>query len=33
LTSLEWSQLNESYHPNPAGHRDGYLAALTALAG
>jgi lysophospholipase L1-like esterase len=33
LTSLEWSKLDESYHPNPAGHRAGYLAALTALVG
>ncbi|MGQ0838903.1 SGNH/GDSL hydrolase family protein [Actinokineospora sp.] len=31
VTSLEWSKLNESYHPNAAGHRDGYLARLNAL--
>lgn len=33
LTSLEWDKINESYHPNQAGHRDGYLPALTALTG
>lgn len=33
VTSLEWEKLNESYHPNAAGHRDGYLAALTAITG
>ncbi|MDT0268952.1 SGNH/GDSL hydrolase family protein [Streptomyces sp. DSM 44915] len=33
LTSLEWSNLRESYHPNAAGHREGYLAALTAITG
>ncbi|MEU5101426.1 SGNH/GDSL hydrolase family protein [Streptomyces sp. NPDC021354] len=33
VTSLEWSKINESYHPNQAGHRDGYLPLLTALAG
>lgn len=33
LTSLEWSNIRESYHPNAAGHRDGYAAALTALTG
>jgi lysophospholipase L1-like esterase len=33
VTTLEWEKLNESYHPNAAGHRDGYLAALTALTG
>lgn len=31
VTSLEWSKLNESYHPNVEGHRDGYLPALRAL--
>ncbi|SDY14148.1 GDSL-like Lipase/Acylhydrolase family protein [Amycolatopsis xylanica] len=33
LTSLEWSKLDESYHPNTAGHRSGYLAPLTAITG
>lgn len=33
VTSLEWSKINESYHPNVEGHRDGYLAALTPLMG
>ncbi|MFJ2610268.1 SGNH/GDSL hydrolase family protein [Streptomyces sp. NPDC087425] len=33
VTSLEWDKLNESYHPNQAGHRDGYLAALNAITG
>ncbi|TDC75159.1 SGNH/GDSL hydrolase family protein [Streptomyces hainanensis] len=33
VTSLEWDKINESYHPNVAGHRDGYLAALTRLVG
>ncbi|MER8070902.1 SGNH/GDSL hydrolase family protein [Streptomyces sp. NPDC094034] len=33
VTSLEWDKINESYHPNTAGHRDGYLAALNALTG
>ncbi|MFE9768823.1 SGNH/GDSL hydrolase family protein [Streptomyces sp. NPDC005808] len=33
LTSLEWDKVNESYHPNAAGHRDGYLAALNSLIG
>lgn len=33
LTSLEWDKLNESYHPNAEGHRDGYLAALGPLMG
>ncbi|GAA2658758.1 MULTISPECIES: SGNH/GDSL hydrolase family protein [Actinosynnema] len=34
VTSLEWDKINESYHPNPAGHRDGYLPALRqAFAG
>ncbi|QFZ19841.1 SGNH/GDSL hydrolase family protein [Saccharothrix syringae] len=31
VTSLEWDKINESYHPNAAGHRDGYLPALNAL--
>lgn len=31
VTSLEWDKLNESYHPNVEGHRDGYLPALKAL--
>ncbi|MDU0288564.1 SGNH/GDSL hydrolase family protein [Saccharothrix longispora] len=31
LTSLEWDKINESYHPNAAGHRDGYYAALNSL--
>ncbi|MFJ1747839.1 SGNH/GDSL hydrolase family protein [Streptomyces sp. NPDC088116] len=33
VTSLEWDKINESYHPNAAGHRDGYLPALNALTG
>ncbi|MFE3602238.1 SGNH/GDSL hydrolase family protein [Streptomyces sp. NPDC059142] len=33
VTSLEWDKLNESYHPNQAGHRDGYLPALNAITG
>ncbi|OZM71879.1 GDSL family lipase [Amycolatopsis antarctica] len=33
VTSLEWDKLDESYHPNTTGHRDGYLAALNAIAG
>ncbi|HWM39407.1 MAG TPA: SGNH/GDSL hydrolase family protein [Streptomyces sp.] len=33
VTSLEWEKLNESYHPNVEGHRDGYLAALNPLMG
>ncbi|AJE85469.1 MULTISPECIES: SGNH/GDSL hydrolase family protein [Streptomyces] len=33
VTSLEWSDIDESYHPNQAGHRDGYLPLLNALAG
>ncbi|GAA2375631.1 SGNH/GDSL hydrolase family protein [Streptomyces cuspidosporus] len=33
VTSLEWDKINESYHPNKAGHREGYLPLLTALAG
>ncbi len=31
LTSLEWDKINESYHPNAAGHRDGYYATLNSL--
>ncbi|MFE2133640.1 SGNH/GDSL hydrolase family protein, partial [Streptomyces sp. NPDC059466] len=30
VTSLEWDKINESYHPNQAGHHDGYLPALNA---
>lgn len=33
VTSLEWSKLDESYHPNTAGHRDGYLALLNGITG
>ncbi|WP_067226363.1 SGNH/GDSL hydrolase family protein [Streptomyces sp. NBRC 109706] len=33
LTSLVWSNIRESYHPNATGHRDGYAAALTAITG
>jgi lysophospholipase L1-like esterase len=33
VTSLEWSKLDESYHPNTEGHRDGYFAALNAMTG
>ncbi|WHX23666.1 SGNH/GDSL hydrolase family protein [Streptomyces malaysiensis subsp. malaysiensis] len=33
VTSLEWDKINESYHPNQAGHRDGYLSLLTGLTG
>ncbi|RII14715.1 Lipase 1 precursor [Streptomyces sp. YIM 130001] len=33
VTSLEWDALNESYHPNKAGHRDGYLPLLNAITG
>ncbi|MEV7436500.1 SGNH/GDSL hydrolase family protein [Streptomyces griseoviridis] len=33
VTSLEWDKINESYHPNQAGHRDGYLPALNAITG
>ncbi|WP_031228578.1 SGNH/GDSL hydrolase family protein [Streptomyces niveus] len=33
VTSLEWDKINESYHPNAAGHRDGYLAALNSITG
>ncbi|MFE7118448.1 SGNH/GDSL hydrolase family protein [Streptomyces sp. NPDC057654] len=33
VTSLEWNKLNESYHPNADGHRDGYFAALNGITG
>lgn len=33
VTSLEWDKLNESYHPNPTGHREGYLPALRTALG
>ncbi|MET7637171.1 SGNH/GDSL hydrolase family protein [Streptomyces sp. NPDC005438] len=33
VTSLEWDKINESYHPNKAGHRDGYLALLNGITG
>ncbi|OLF09716.1 GDSL family lipase [Actinophytocola xinjiangensis] len=33
VTSLEWDKINESYHPNTEGHRDGYLPALSAIIG
>ncbi|MFI1126042.1 hypothetical protein ACH4VS_33620 [Streptomyces hygroscopicus] len=33
VTSLELDKINESYHPNQAGHRQGYLPLVTALAG
>ncbi|MFG3254866.1 SGNH/GDSL hydrolase family protein [Streptomyces sp. NPDC048172] len=33
VTSLEWSDLDESYHPNKAGHRDGYLPLLNGVTG
>ncbi|MFI6082887.1 hypothetical protein ACIBBB_18235 [Streptomyces sp. NPDC051217] len=33
VTSLEWDKINESYHPNVEGHRDGYLAALNSITG
>ncbi len=33
VTSLEWDKINESYHANQAGHRQGCLPLLTALAG
>ncbi|MFC6092719.1 SGNH/GDSL hydrolase family protein [Saccharothrix lopnurensis] len=31
VTSLEWDKINESYHPNAAGHRNGYYATLNSL--
>jgi lysophospholipase L1-like esterase len=33
LTSLQWDKIDESYHPNALGHKNGYLPALTALVG
>ena len=33
VTSLEWNKLDESYHPNNAGHASGYLPALDAITG
>jgi lysophospholipase L1-like esterase len=33
VNSLEWDKINESYHPNVEGHRDGYLPALNPLMG
>ena len=33
VTSLEWDKINESYHPNTAGHHDGYFAAINAITG
>jgi lysophospholipase L1-like esterase len=33
LTSLEWDKIDESYHPNTAGHQNAYLAALDAMTG
>lgn len=33
INDLHLSQLNESYHPNPRGHSEGYLPALTAITG
>ena len=33
VTSLEWSDLDESYHPNKAGHREGYLPLLNGVTG
>lgn len=33
VTSLEWDKLDESYHPNQAGHHDGYLPLLNAITG
>ncbi|WP_329585693.1 SGNH/GDSL hydrolase family protein [Streptomyces sp. NBC_01005] len=33
VTSLEWDKINESYHPNKAGHRDGYLPLLNSITG
>jgi lysophospholipase L1-like esterase len=31
-TSLQWDKLNESYHPNAAGHR-GYFTAINGITG
>lgn len=33
VTSLEWNKINESYHPNKAGHSEGYLPLLNAITG
>ncbi|MFC9221427.1 hypothetical protein ACFT8W_11715 [Streptomyces hygroscopicus] len=33
VTSLEWDKINESYHANQAGYRQGCLPLLPALAG
>ncbi|MEU3653329.1 SGNH/GDSL hydrolase family protein [Streptomyces sp. NPDC032161] len=33
VTSLEWDKINESYHPNKAGHSEGYLPLLNAITG
>ncbi|MGW3953258.1 SGNH/GDSL hydrolase family protein [Streptomyces sp. NPDC004752] len=33
VTSLEWDKINESYHPNKAGHHDGYLQLLDGITG
>jgi lysophospholipase L1-like esterase len=32
LHSLDWTDLDESYHPTPAGYASGYLPVLTANA-
>jgi lysophospholipase L1-like esterase len=33
MTSLQWDKIDESYHPNTLGHKNGYLPALEALVG
>ncbi|MFF8914694.1 SGNH/GDSL hydrolase family protein [Streptomyces sp. NPDC015032] len=33
VTSLEWDKIDESYHPNKAGHSEGYLPLLNAITG
>jgi len=33
ITGINWSSLDESYHPNAAGHRSGYLPALNGVTG
>jgi lysophospholipase L1-like esterase len=33
LHSVDWSNLDDSYHPNASGHSGGYLPALTAITG
>jgi len=33
VTSLEWDDLDESYHPNTTGHNSGYFAALNGITG